>query len=252
MSTEQVVDAKKTKIDETAAWQLLKDAGSIAIAKGKKVHSFTSTKTGKDEILTTEVGQPGYRGGVGRRNRDLQQMVNDGSFRQDLFYRLNVFPLELPSLRERVQDIPPLLKRFTGNTFLFSPECIDLLKSHNWPGNIRELENLIERLVILTQKTTIDVEDLHTSLGEFVTTHQQIRSVTVAADRVGRRVFQQQQVVLCGAAVDTTLPESSLQVPRLGIRQSAEPSDPEHRSRRHASSCSQSQVSRFCLIFWRN
>ncbi len=59
MSTAEVVDAKKTKIDEAAAWQLLKDAGSIAIAKGKKVHSFTSTKTGKDEILKHAMGPSG-------------------------------------------------------------------------------------------------------------------------------------------------------------------------------------------------
>ena len=59
MSTEQVVDAKKTKIDETAAWQLLKDAGSIAIAKGKKIHNFTSAKTGKDEILKHAMGPSG-------------------------------------------------------------------------------------------------------------------------------------------------------------------------------------------------
>ena len=59
MSTEQVVDAKKTKIDETAAWQLLKDAGSIAIAKGKKIHNFTSTTIGKDEILKHAMGPSG-------------------------------------------------------------------------------------------------------------------------------------------------------------------------------------------------
>jgi hypothetical protein len=59
VSTAEVVDAKKTKIDEAAAWQLLKDAGSIAIAKGKKVHSFTSAKTGKDEILKHAMGPSG-------------------------------------------------------------------------------------------------------------------------------------------------------------------------------------------------
>ena len=59
MSTEQVVDAKKTKIDETAAWQLLKDAGSIAIAKGKKIHNFSSTKAAKEEILKHAMGPSG-------------------------------------------------------------------------------------------------------------------------------------------------------------------------------------------------
>ena len=59
MSTEEIVDAKKTRIDEAAAWQLLKDAASIAIAKGKKVHNFTSTKTGKDEILKHAMGPSG-------------------------------------------------------------------------------------------------------------------------------------------------------------------------------------------------
>jgi transcriptional regulator with GAF, ATPase, and Fis domain len=84
-------------------------------------------------------------------NRNLATEVAAGKFRQDLFYRLNVVPLRLPPLRERVGDIPILaqqvLRRLTKSVTGFSVEAIELLKSHEWPGNVRELENEVERIV---------------------------------------------------------------------------------------------------------
>ena len=90
-------------------------------------------------------------------NRDLQKEVEAGAFRQDLFYRLNVITLELPPLRERVEDIPVLaaffLKKFAGaNNKLvkgFTPAAMDRMLKHAWPGNVRELENTVERAVVL-------------------------------------------------------------------------------------------------------
>lgn len=102
---------------------------------------------------------------IAATNRDLWQMVEDREFRSDLFYRLNVFPLELPPLRERPEDIPLLAKYFTQKMTKrmnrtidsISSETLQQLMSWDWPGNIRELENVIERAVLLTRGTTLNL-----------------------------------------------------------------------------------------------
>ncbi|ACY17596.1 transcriptional regulator, NifA subfamily, Fis Family [Haliangium ochraceum DSM 14365] len=102
-------------------------------------------------------------------NRDLAAEVEKGSFRQDLYYRLVVFPIRLPPLRERREDIPPLcehfLKRysreFRQEVLGFSQECLDVMSTYQWPGNIRELENEVQRLVIQTDAGSwIEVSEL--------------------------------------------------------------------------------------------
>jgi len=105
---------------------------------------------------------------IAATNRDLEELVRQNRFREDLFYRLNVIPIRVPPLRERVSDIPLLLQHFLQ---LFSrtkkkplkrvsPTALELLRQHPWPGNVRELENLMERLVILTEGELIEVSDL--------------------------------------------------------------------------------------------
>ena len=103
---------------------------------------------------------------IAATNRDLSAAVDDGTFRQDLFYRLNVFPLEMPPLRERREDIPVLVEYFigryarkAGKTFRrVSKRTLDRLRSYPWPGNVRELQNVIERSVIVsdTDEFTVD------------------------------------------------------------------------------------------------
>jgi two-component system, NtrC family, response regulator AtoC len=101
---------------------------------------------------------------VAATNRDLQQLIADGGFREDLFYRLNVVPVTLPPLRARTSDIPLLvahfLEKFKAGAKKISPEAMEALATYQWPGNIRELENAIERIVILTQGDEIGVDDL--------------------------------------------------------------------------------------------
>jgi DNA-binding NtrC family response regulator len=102
---------------------------------------------------------------IAATNRDLKAMVDDGNFRSDLYYRLNVFPLVIPPLRERRQDIPELAYHYlriycrkTGKGIEgFSDEAMESLMDYDWPGNVRQLRNIIERLVILSDQTTIDV-----------------------------------------------------------------------------------------------
>jgi len=101
---------------------------------------------------------------VAATNRDLQQLIADGSFREDLFYRLNVVPITLPPLRQRQGDIPRLVAHFLdkykagGKTI--TNEAMEALAAYPWPGNIRELENAIERIVILAATDELGLEDL--------------------------------------------------------------------------------------------
>ncbi|MBP1759824.1 MAG: hypothetical protein H6Q63_741 [Firmicutes bacterium] len=100
-------------------------------------------------------------------NRDLEKMVDEGTFRKDLFYRLNVIPVSIPPLRERKEDIFGLtlsfLDRFCQKyhrSLSFVPEAMDSLYEYSWPGNVRELENIVERLVVLGQTGLIEKADL--------------------------------------------------------------------------------------------
>jgi formate hydrogenlyase transcriptional activator len=113
---------------------------------------------------------------VAATNRDLAEDVRAGRFRSDLYYRLNVFPVHVPALRERPEDIPPLAAHFAekyGERFgrkisRIERRTLDLLQSHSWPGNVRELENTIERAVILARNgvLTIDAGMLQGSAGQ--------------------------------------------------------------------------------------
>lgn len=100
-------------------------------------------------------------------NRDLEKMVDEGTFRKDLFYRLNVIPIAIPPLRERKEDIFVLTMSFLARfcekyhrRLSFVPEAIDCLYEYDWPGNVRELENIVERLVVLNQASLIEKTDL--------------------------------------------------------------------------------------------
>jgi two-component system response regulator FlrC len=106
---------------------------------------------------------------IATSNRDIKQTVSEGKFREDLFYRLNVFPLNIPPLRERVEDIIPLAvmilqknaKQKKQIVASISAEAKDILMKYEWPGNIRELDNVMQRAQILHNNNEIKVEDLH-------------------------------------------------------------------------------------------
>ncbi len=110
---------------------------------------------------------------IAATHRDLKQLVRQGLFREDLFYRLNVVPIRLPPLRERVDDIPALARHFLSlcaneglPNKLFDPGALDRLKSYRWPGNVRELENMIRRIVALYSQETISVDVIESELGD--------------------------------------------------------------------------------------
>ena len=104
---------------------------------------------------------------IAATNRDLQAAISAGSFRSDLFYRLNVFPIEIPSLRERREDVPMLVEYFIDryarkagkNIRSVNKKTLELLQSYPWPGNIRELQNVIERSVILCETEIFSIDE---------------------------------------------------------------------------------------------
>ncbi len=97
---------------------------------------------------------------IAATNKNLQEEIAQGNFREDLFYRLNVIPIHLPPLREREDDIEELavhfLSKFCNGKKTLTPDAIQYLKSYSWPGNIRELRNAIERIAVLSSKTELD------------------------------------------------------------------------------------------------
>jgi two-component system nitrogen regulation response regulator NtrX len=105
---------------------------------------------------------------IAATNKRLDEEIEKGTFRADLFFRLNVIPFEVPPLRERVEDVPLLIEHFNqrfANAYgrkpkEFDAEAIELMQRYSWPGNVRELRNTIERVVILHQKHRVSVEDL--------------------------------------------------------------------------------------------
>jgi DNA-binding NtrC family response regulator len=111
---------------------------------------------------------------IATTNRSLYHEVAQGRFREDLFYRLNVFPIQLPALRERPEDIPLLATHFLATLSEsigkrvagFSPAALAAMAGHDWPGNIRELHNCVERALIVAKTAQIDVRDLAQDLFE--------------------------------------------------------------------------------------
>jgi two-component system, NtrC family, nitrogen regulation response regulator GlnG len=110
---------------------------------------------------------------IAATHRDLKQLINQGLFREDLFFRLNVVPLRIPPLRERLEDVPDLVRHFLEDATKdglplkeISNEATDRLKSYRWPGNIRELENLIKRLIAMEVNDTISASSVDRQLTE--------------------------------------------------------------------------------------
>jgi two-component system nitrogen regulation response regulator GlnG len=110
---------------------------------------------------------------IAATNRDLRQLINQGLFREDLFYRLNVVPIRLPPLRERSEDIGDLTRHFLAQAEreglprkTVAPEAVEILRRHRWPGNVRELENLVRRLAALYTEDVISAQTVRSELSE--------------------------------------------------------------------------------------
>jgi DNA-binding NtrC family response regulator len=139
---------------------------------------------------------------IAATNRDLRQLVAQGAFREDLFYRLNVIHITVPPLRERRQDIPVLVQQFLGQfaaanhtpPMAVSPEAMNAMVAYSWPGNVRELENAIERLVVTHEGESIEYDHLPSEIrsngGSVALRVKRERRRTVADD-LYKRMTQQ-------------------------------------------------------------
>ena len=144
-------------LDEVADMSLKAQAKVLRILQEKKFERVGGTR-----LIPTDVRV------LAATNKDLEQEMEAGRFRQDLYYRLNVIPLRVPPLRERREDIPLLVNRFLQDLAQKEGEeqktmtmaAIGVLMEHPWPGNVRELKNIVERLVIMTPGNVIDARDI--------------------------------------------------------------------------------------------
>ena len=140
-------------LDEIGDMSLKTQAKILRVLQEKKFQRVGSTRTLDVDVRV-----------IAATNKDIEKEINAGTFREDLFYRLNVVPIEVPSLRERSEDIPLLVETFfedaarhTHNKCKqMSPEALSLLQQYDWPGNVRELKNLVERLTIMTDSDLIE------------------------------------------------------------------------------------------------
>jgi PAS domain S-box-containing protein len=163
---------------------------------------------------------------IAATNRNLTEEVKKGNFREDLFYRLNVFPIEIPPLRERREDIPLLVRAFSNEFAVkmgkriqsISRKTMETVTSYNWPGNIRELRNVIEHAVIISSDETLQVrlpEDLPVTTAGFQTLNQnEYQYITKVLEKTNWRIKGNN-----GAAVILGIKPSSLysKMKRLGI-----------------------------------
>lgn len=158
---------KKGKFEEADGGTLMLDeigelSANAQVKLLRVLQDGQFTRVGGNELIKTDVRV------IAATNVDLAGEVEKGTFRKDLYYRLNVYPINLPPLRERVDDIPLLAEHFLRiyskksgrNIAGISDDCLRLLKAYHWPGNVRELENAIERAVIVATGKSLTPEDL--------------------------------------------------------------------------------------------
>ncbi len=163
---------------------------------------------------------------IAATNKDLEIAVKDKSFREDLFYRLNVIPIHMPALRERKSDIPMLVEHFSKrfniekrrNVRFDNQEVIDLLLRYDWPGNIRELENLVERLVVFANDR-VELKDLPSKIFERVQLEQ---SKLQAQGKFGfgqNGAYSSTQSIFSNADFSNGFPKLSLPEDGLDLRE---------------------------------
>lgn len=153
----ELADTGTLFLDEVGDMSLQAQAKVLRVIETKEFQRVGGSKNIKVDVRI-----------IAATNKDLQDEVKKGNFREDLFFRLNVIPLRVPPLRERKEDIPILVKHFLELVALeygktpkkISEDSLKLLMEYDWPGNVRELKNLIERLVIMCPGDTISITDL--------------------------------------------------------------------------------------------
>jgi PAS domain S-box-containing protein len=212
----EVADCSTIFLDEVAELPLEAQAKLLRVLQEGKFERLGSTSTVKVDVRV-----------IAATNRDIKRAVQSGRFRDDLFYRLNVFPITVPPLRERREDIPSLVwffvkefsERMGKQIERISLKTMDELQAYPWPGNIRELKNIIERSIILTKGTALKVElpSMTSAVSSNGLTLDEVQRehITSVLDQTGWRVRGKN-----GAAEILGLKPSTLEsrMTRLGIK----------------------------------
>ncbi|WP_240613594.1 sigma-54 interaction domain-containing protein [Pueribacillus theae] len=156
-------------LDEIAEMPFSLQVKLLRVLQENEIMRVGSTKTIKVNIRI-----------IAATNRDLNKEIKNGRFREDLYYRLNVVPIHIRPLRERRQDILPLLMHFIeyynqkyDKTKTLSPKALDSLQQYDWPGNVRELQNIVERLIVISDETEISTRYLSEMIDTPQTSHKQ-------------------------------------------------------------------------------
>ncbi len=167
------VEERKGRFEEASGGTIfLDEAGDIPLATQVKLLRVLQERRferlGENRTVSVDVRI------IAATNADLETLVEDGRFREDLFYRLNVIPIYLPPLRDRRDDIIPLAEHFLdrfnkehGKAVSFAPDALDLLLEYRWPGNVRELENLVERTVVMSKSSVVRANGLPRAIRMF-------------------------------------------------------------------------------------
>ncbi len=179
-------------LDEIGDMSLKTQAKILRILQEQKFERVGGTRT-----LTVDVRV------LAASNKDLEKEIEKGTFREDLYYRLNVIPIEVPPLRNRTEDIPLLVETFLkefaqeGRCSLktMTPRAIEHLKDYRWPGNIREIKNLVERLAIMTQSEVIDEEDIPPSYRRQRSMTQDIDFFDMGALKEAKKQFERAYIL---------------------------------------------------------
>lgn len=210
----QLADGGTILLDEVGEMPLPLQAKLLRVLQNREVRPV-----GSDQSLSVNVRV------IASTNKDLQQEVEKSTFREDLFYRLQVIPIHLPPLRARRSDIPLLVQYFLeknnrkyNRAVTIAEETLVYLWEYDWPGNVRELENLLERLVVLNETNVLAPEELPLYVRSFIVEKKLSHSQLNGGDVDLRQVLEQFESRLIDEALRRTNGNKSAAAQMLGLK----------------------------------
>lgn len=201
-------------LDEIGDMPLHAQVKLLRVIQNKEIRPIGANKTRHIDVRI-----------IAATNRDLREEIFEKRFREDLFYRLNVIPVHISPLRERKEDVEDIAKYFikqyapAGEPYTLSPDAIEKLRNHDWPGNIRELENVIQRTLCFTNPGTLTADDLQI---EEMASHPQYQSQGIATTGIKsydafQQMQQQQEIAFLKSKIHECGGSVSLAAEKLGM-----------------------------------
>jgi DNA-binding NtrC family response regulator len=194
----EAADGGTAFFDEIGEMPLDLQAKLLRVLQEKEFRPLGSTVTKRSDFRV-----------IAATNRDLAKEVDKGTFRQDLYYRLNVVTLRLPPLRDRREDVPALLQHFLrkyGSNHSFTQEALEAALAYDWPGNVRELENSVQHMVAINTGPLLHLRDLPSALQNFMVSKRPPQASFSASASAGHTAFGPQGAVQPGFVSSPILP----------------------------------------------